>query len=305
MAIFFPKYSGTGISTDPHAREGAWFMILTLLPYLAIQLPVMLDRSQESRHRAVLIACVLALVILATFCIYQLCCPRFQFYMVYRAKQASENAALLPSSSSTCEYSWWLEDGKTPNMRLLEKLFKTYYSNGRGYMTQVELGYWIMALGLKCERQVFDDWMSNLDTNRDGKISLEEFTNGTATWMRNEFAETSSDGTEKQVLKDAMTALLNDIKNAGTHSPIVKTALLKLLGGTALSAIMANPMVNAIGDFSGSTAVPRFYVSFVALPFILNLSEGLSAVSLARKKRQVHMNTIFPRVSFISSSLLI
>ncbi|BBN18418.1 hypothetical protein MPTK1_8g02310 [Marchantia polymorpha subsp. ruderalis] len=288
----------TGISTSPHAREGAWFMILTLLPYLVIQFPVTLGRSQESRDRAVLIAGVLALVLFASFCIYQLCCPRFQFYAVESAKLSpSFHGGLLPTSSNTSEYSWWMEDGKTPNMRLLEKLFDKYYSNSDGYMTRHELGNWLIALGLTCTRQLQDEWMSNLDTNRDDKISQEEFTSGMAAWMRSEFAENSSDGKENQVLITiAVEALLNDIKRLETHSPTIKPGLYKLLGGTALSAIMANPMVNAIGDFSGATSIPRLYVGFVALPFVLYLSEGISTFTLARRKRDLHMNTIFPRI---------
>ncbi|OAE20184.1 hypothetical protein AXG93_4472s1080 [Marchantia polymorpha subsp. ruderalis] len=245
----------TGISTSPHAREGAWFMILTLLPYLVIQFPVTLGRSQESRDRAVLIAGVLALVLFASFCIYQ-------FYAVESAKLSpSFHGGLLPTSSNTSEYSWWMEDGKTPNMRLLEKLFDKYYSNSDGYMTRHELGNWLIALGLTCTRQLQDEWMSNLDTNRDDKISQEEFTSGMAAWMRSEFAENSSDGKENQVLITiAVEALLNDIKRLETHSPTIKPGLYKLLGGTALSAIMANPMVNAIGDFSGATSIPRLYI---------------------------------------------
>ncbi|OAE28587.1 hypothetical protein AXG93_2175s1710 [Marchantia polymorpha subsp. ruderalis] len=61
----------SGVTTESRTRQAAWIMLFTVLPYLVIQFPVMLGRSDKSIHISVLVAGVLALVTLAGYCIYQ------------------------------------------------------------------------------------------------------------------------------------------------------------------------------------------------------------------------------------------
>ncbi|KAH7842326.1 hypothetical protein Vadar_004030 [Vaccinium darrowii] len=72
-------------------------------------------------------------------------------------------------------------------------------------------------------------------------------------------------------------------------------AVMMLLLGTAAVCVFANPLVDAVNNFSSATKVPTFFVSFVVLPFA-SCSEGVSALIFIRNKKHKTASLTFSQI---------
>lgn len=75
-----------------------------------------------------------------------------------------------------------------------------------------------------------------------------------------------------------------------------KAALLLLLG-SIIAAAFAEPLVDAVDNFSLATKIPKFFISFVALPLATNSSEAVSAVIFASRKKLRSASLTFSEVT--------
>lgn len=75
-------------------------------------------------------------------------------------------------------------------------------------------------------------------------------------------------------------------------------AALMLLVGAAIAAAFADPLVDAVDNFSSATSIPTFFISFIALPLATNSSEAVSAVIFATRKKKRTSSLTFSEVCF-------
>lgn len=75
-------------------------------------------------------------------------------------------------------------------------------------------------------------------------------------------------------------------------------AVLMLLIGTIIAAAFADPLVDAVDNFSAATSIPSFFISFIALPFATNSSEAVSAIIFASRKKIRTASLTFSEVCF-------
>ena len=77
----------------------------------------------------------------------------------------------------------------------------------------------------------------------------------------------------------------------------IKAGLLLLLGAI-IAVAFADPLVDAVDNFSVATGIPTFFVSFIALPLATNSSEALSAIITASHGKRITSSTTFSEVCF-------
>lgn len=77
-------------------------------------------------------------------------------------------------------------------------------------------------------------------------------------------------------------------------------AVLLLLLGTVIAAVFADPLVDAVDNFSTATSIPSFFISFIALPIATNSSEAVSAIIFASRKKVRSASLTFSEVCFFS-----
>lgn len=70
-----------------------------------------------------------------------------------------------------------------------------------------------------------------------------------------------------------------------------------LLLGTLIAAVTADPLVDAVENFSTATSIPSFFVSFVILPFASS-SEVVSTIIFAKKKNLRMASLMYSEVCF-------
>jgi len=59
-----------------------------------------------------------------------------------------------------------------------------------------------------------------------------------------------------------------------------------MLGGVILAGIFADPLVDAVDNFSDATNIPSFFISFIIMPLATNSSVGVAAFTFVRQKKK-------------------
>lgn len=92
----------------------------------------------------------------------------------------------------------------------------------------------------------------------------------------------------------------NDESVEAVENPrsIAIKAVLLLLLGTVIAAVFADPLVDAVNNFSSATSIPSFFISFIVLPFATNSSEAVSAIIFASRKKLRSASLTFSEVCF-------
>lgn len=75
-------------------------------------------------------------------------------------------------------------------------------------------------------------------------------------------------------------------------------AVMMLFLGTIIAAAFADPLVDAVDNFSDATSIPTFFISFIALPLATNSSEAVSAIIFASRKKMRTASLTFSEVCF-------
>lgn len=87
------------------------------------------------------------------------------------------------------------------------------------------------------------------------------------------------------------------------RSTAIKAVLLLVLG-TVIAAVFADPLVDAVNNFSSATSIPSFFISFIALPLATNSSEAVSAIIFASRKKLRSASLTFSEVCFLQDFVL-
>ncbi|KAK3424426.1 hypothetical protein EUGRSUZ_F01193 [Eucalyptus grandis] len=219
----------SGVSTDLWAKYAARIMVFSVIPFIIVQLPQILN-STSGRHLAVLISLIVSLILLIAYCIYQVatnCIIHIRTHPLGRL----------------------LTDDGELNKDIAEKLFTTLDENGDGYLNAAELK--ALVVGIQFE-----------------EIDLNEQTT-------QEHARLKSGDQTDEVTEGVGNRKLTTLK-----------AVLLLVLGTIIAGVFADPLVDAVDNFSDATGIPTFFISFIALPLATNSSEAVSAIIFASRKKQ-------------------
>ena len=76
-------------------------------------------------------------------------------------------------------------------------------------------------------------------------------------------------------------------------------AVLLLILGTLIAAAFADPLVDAVDNFSDASGIPTFFVSFIVLPLATNSSEAVTAIIFASRNKRRTASLTFSEVCFL------
>ncbi|OIT00325.1 PREDICTED: uncharacterized protein LOC109228864 [Nicotiana attenuata] len=295
--------TGSGVTTDIWTSYAAMIMAVSVIPFIVVQLP-QLFHSTSGRHLAVLIALIISLSLLVTYCLYQVFQPWIQTRRLAYVKHKHVISGILKHLKKHALGRLFTDHG-TPNIQVIEKLFNAIDENGDGYLSHSELRALVVGISLEeinlDENDAIAKVLKDFDTSSDEKLDLKEFIAGVEKWL---YEARSSNGSSREAGPDTMKylddfheqtrmehSLLGDTSDEvveGVENPrkvAIKAALLLLLG-TIIAAGFADPLVDAVNNFSSATSIPTFFISFIALPLATNSSEAVSAIIFASRKNK-------------------
>lgn len=291
--------TGSGISTDIWTSYAAMLMAVSIIPFVIVQIPQLVG-STSGRHLAVLIALIASVSLLISYCVYQVFQPWIQKRKLAYAKHKHVISGLLKHLRMHALGRLITDDG-TPNEDVLAKLFTTIDTNGDGSLSVGELR--ALIIGIEFEKidldknEAVDKIMRDFDTSNNNSIDLEEFIKGISKWLAEARIAAGDPGPNSNKFLDEYHQktkrehdLLGDQSDEvveGIDSPRKTTikAVLMLMLGTAIAAAFADPLVDAVDNFSDATSIPTFFISFIALPLATNSSESVSAIIFASRKK--------------------
>ncbi|KAI8552488.1 hypothetical protein RHMOL_Rhmol06G0270500 [Rhododendron molle] len=203
----------------------------------------------------------------------------------------------------------------------LDRLFHAIDVDGDDQISYAELK--AMIIGIQFDEINFDEAdatdkvMKDFDTSLNTKIDEREFIAGISRWLdeaRRSGSGASSNGGPNTVkyLEDFHEQTKREQKLLGNQSDevvegvenpkktIIKAVLLLLLGAL-IAAAFADPLVDAVDNFSDATGIPTFFISFIGLPLATNSSESVSAIIFASRKKQRSASLTFSEEFSLSS----
>lgn len=303
----------SGISTDIWTSYAARMMVISVIPFLVVQIPQFLN-STSGRRLAILIGLIVSLLLLVSYCLYQVLQPWIQRRKLAYVRHKSVILGLLKHLKQRALGRLLKEDGN-PDTVTIEKLFTAIDTNHDRKISDIELRALIVGIqfeeiiDLDCDDAV-NKIMKDFDKSHDNKIDQQEFFNGIAKWL-----DKIKRGAARNAGRYSMKNFLNDFhketkrekdlldlrgqgdevneggensKNEGGENSKWTTikAVLLLLLGTIIAAAFADPLVDAVDNFSDATSIPAFFISFIALPLATNSSEAVSAIIFASRDKR-------------------
>ncbi|CAI9787723.1 unnamed protein product [Fraxinus pennsylvanica] len=290
--------TGSGVSTDIWTSYAGIIMALSVIPFVVVQISSILH-SYSGRHLTVLIALILSVSLLISYCLYQVFQPWIQRRRLAYAKYKHVISGILKDLNTRAFGKLSTDDGK-PNIEVLANLFKAIDENDDRYLSRSEFKALIVGIHLNeinlDENDAVDKVMRDFDTTLDARVSLEEFIHGVDRWLQEakdaKVSKHAGPGyidyfheqtkREHNLLGEQSDEIVEAVENPRLTS--FKAVMLLVLGA-AIAAVFADPLVDAVDNFSSATSIPSFFISFIALPLATNSSEAVSAIIFASRKK--------------------
>ncbi|KAH7857246.1 hypothetical protein Vadar_010526 [Vaccinium darrowii] len=286
------SFTGFGVRTDTETSYTARIMILSMVPFLILQLPKILN-SSTGTHVAVLVSLLVTLVLLFAYCFYQVFQPwiqnrRFEYLM---HKYVGDKLLRL-----------FIMRNGNPNITFMKELFQEIDKNKNAYISPAELRVLFLGIHLKEEEvlgsnttDLVEKVMEVFDTSGDDRIDQTEFVHGMLQYISDAdrhhsgfkfFGRSAEIGGSEEEKK----SLVSQKKGGNSQSGSSKSwqnylkASFYLILGTAITALLGRPLIEAVGDFATAANISSFAVSYVVIPLALNYRQALSTITTARQK---------------------
>ncbi|EEF37269.1 calcium ion binding protein, putative [Ricinus communis] len=303
---------GSGVTTDIWTSFAARLMVISIIPFILVQLPQVLHRTSQSRL-AILVSLIVSLILLVCYSLYQVVQPWIQKRRIAYAKHKNIISGILKDLKKRSLGRLFTVNGDL-NRDIIQKLFKTIDDNSDGYLTIAELKALIIGIQfdeLDIDVSVaVDQVLKDFDTSGDSCVDMDEFTRGISKWLREakhsaRYFDDHSRGSS-QVLTgfDQQTSAEEDVlgdqtgeisSNPGNPKWNTTKAVLMLILGTIVAAVFADPLVDAVDNFSTASNIPTFFVSFVILPFASS-SEVVSDMIFASRKKSRYASLAYSEI---------
>ncbi|XVF27554.1 hypothetical protein REPUB_Repub14bG0118200 [Reevesia pubescens] len=292
--------TGYGVRTDTETKYSAIIMLLSMVPFLVLQLAKILSSATAERI-VVLISLILTLALLIGYCIYQVFEPWIQDrrleYLMRKYIQRKLLGRLLSPN------------GKADELEI-KKLFHRIDKNNNAIISSSELRAFI--LGMQIEEVGLDEedfetkLMEEFDISGDSNINETEFVKGVSNWLNkaNNDANDQAQGDTRlfhiraKKNNEEEQSLLPAKKGKDEDQPwwnYIKAFFLVTLG-TAITVLLSNPLMNSLVAFSTSVNIPSFLVSYVVIPLALSFRLALRAITSASQKTEKATSLTFSEV---------
>ncbi|KAI4976088.1 hypothetical protein ZWY2020_049695 [Hordeum vulgare] len=298
---------GSGVSTDLQTSYAARIMAISVLPFIVVQIPQIL-KLQSGHRLTLLLGLIVAVLLLLTYCLYQIFQPWIQRRKLEYSRLKHVMSGLLKHAQMHT-FGHLIDDDGTPNVSVIEKLFHKIDLDNDGMIGRGELQAFIVGVNFEDieldSNLAADQVMADFDRSRNSSIEKGEFVDGVLRWLEEAKRVVAGSGAYSKKFMDDFhittgEALLDkheeDDESIENPTWTCFKAISLLLLGTAMAAAFADPLVDAVHNFSSATSIPSFFISFIAMPLATNSSEAVSAIIFASRKKQRTLSLTFSEV---------
>ncbi|PKA51638.1 hypothetical protein AXF42_Ash003005 [Apostasia shenzhenica] len=302
--------SGSGVSTDLQTSYAARIMIISIIPFVIVQLPKIFNFASAQRL-IILISFIVSAGLVLSYCLYQIFQPWIQKRRLAYAKLKHVISGILKHAQMQALGRLVTSEGE-PNKQVIKKLFHKIDLDENNLLSRSELRAFI--IGIQFEEidldrdDAVDKVMDEFDTSGNASIEEEEFIHGISRWILEAKHSVADSGAyskkfvhdfhrktkeEHDMLIDKSDEVVEEI---GNPTLVYAKAILFLLLGTIVAVAFADPLVDAVDNFSAATNIPSFFISFIAMPLATNSSEAVSALIFAARKKKRTSSLTFSEI---------
>ncbi|KAL6838815.1 hypothetical protein ACP4OV_031529 [Aristida adscensionis] len=302
--------TGTGISTDVQTSYAARIMGISVIPFIIAQFAKVV-KTHQSKRVAVLLALIVSFLLVLSYCLYQVFQPWIQRRKLAYAKHKHVISGILRHAQMQALGRLLNEDG-TPNESVIRKLFHKIDMDESRTLSRAELHALIIGINFDevdfDKEDAVDKIMDDFDTSGNETVEEAEFVEGMKKWLNEAKSTVPASGTfsnkfideyhartrqQHDQLVDRSDEAVEKVENPGW---CITKAVALLILGAAIAAAFADPLVDAVHNFSSASHIPSFFISFIALPLATNSSEAVSAIIFASRKKQRTCSLTFSEV---------
>ncbi|KAI4371753.1 hypothetical protein MLD38_010068 [Melastoma candidum] len=300
--------TGYGVETDGDTKTVGRIMIVSLAPFLVLQLTMIVNSTAGIRI-VVLTSLVITLALLAAYCTHQVFQPFIQEkrleYVLSFYKGGSAIRRLLTVN------------GK-PDEDRIKDVFNKIDQNKDAKVSLMELYAFILGIQIEEVGMTTDEFANSLmhlfDVSEDQAISESEFVLGVGKWLSQLKPHTNGSTSrwhtmrlwrrKSEAISEEQQSLVLSRSQADTSKSrdelqvwwnYVKAGFLITLG-TAIAAVLAQPLMESLDEFGTSAGIPSFFVSYVLLPLGMNYRQALAVIASAKKKTINDVSLTFTEV---------
>ncbi|KAE8795698.1 hypothetical protein D1007_29413 [Hordeum vulgare] len=302
--------TGSGITTDVQTSYAARIMAISVIPFVIAQLPKML-KTHHGERLAILLALIVSFSLVLGYCLYQVFQPWVQKRRLAYAKHKHVISGILQHAQKQA-LGRLLNDDGSANENVIRKLFHKIDNDDSRNLSRAELHALIIGINFEeidfDKNDAVDKIMDDFDTSGNDTVEEDEFVAGMKIWLHEAKSKVAASGAysnkfvndyhartreEHDQLVDRSDEAVESVENPGW---CIAKAVGYLLLGATICAAFADPLVDAVHNFSNATHIPSFFVSFIGLPLATNSSEAVSAIIFASRKKQRTCSLTFSEV---------
>ncbi|MFS8015752.1 putative EF-hand domain pair protein CML [Helianthus anomalus] len=261
-----------------------------MIPFLILQLPQIINSASVTRV-IVLLTLILSLGFFIAYAVYQIFQPWIQNRRFDYVRQKFVKNKLLKLLST---------NGKA-NVQLIKGLHKELDKNHDGKVTKAEFKTLLLGIQIEADEKISEDLVERvtdqLDISGDESIQEDEFVRILTKWLKDARKSLSKNDynplsffTKPQVDADEeqQAALIPKEDNLNDQSSIwdYLEALALVLLGTAVTAIVALPLIMNVSGFATEANIPSFLIPYIIIPCAINIPRLLSTINSASQKTQ-------------------
>ncbi|XAR56499.1 hypothetical protein NMG60_11037016 [Bertholletia excelsa] len=232
--------------------------------------------------------------------LYQILQPWFQKKRKEHEMNKQLISEMLEQLQSSEIGSLFREDG-SPDIPTIKRLFENTDRDKDNCISQSELKDLIVNIKFPnislATDEALERIMDELDTSRDQSISEEEFITGLSKLLPYAQQVQGNSTDEKYQVKEnkeAKPSVEDGTVDRSLWARLKATMLLVV--GIAVLAVLAEPLIDSVQDFSESASIPSFLISFILVPLATNARIATSAISTARNKKQRTSSLTFSEI---------
>ncbi|XP_023632908.1 sodium/calcium exchanger NCL2 [Capsella rubella] len=278
------------VETDSRTKKGARIMLLTLIPFLIVQLSELFN-SRSWRHNMVLMTLIVSssatLLLLALLLLdtsgQKNSLDKARFELMSEVKKKLQRYSLKRI----------LKDGKLTR-ESLKNLFDKFDKDNDGKMAISELNEFTLEFGklgkLKCDMNALAKTvLKEFDKDDDGMVNEEEFAKGITKWLNER---------KTGLVPCAAAAVAPSLKVEEQKKSVGYTliATVKVITGILIVVFLAKPFMMNISLLSASAGIPSFDVAFAVIPLSRNLKNALSLHFCVKKEKQEAASLTFSQI---------
>ncbi|XP_076903560.1 sodium/calcium exchanger NCL2-like [Bidens hawaiensis] len=287
---FLTKITAYGLTTDTETSYTARLLLVSMIPFLILQLPNIINSTSAIRV-IILVALIVSLSFFIASIAYQIFQPWIQNRCHDYVRQEFLKNKLLKLLST---------NGKA-NAQLIRDLYKELDKNHDGKVTNAELKTLLLGIQVQADgelsQELVDKIMYQLDLSGSESIQEDEFVRVLKQWLQDARKSLSRNDynplsffTKPQANADdeQQEALIPKEKNADAQSLIYEymKALALVLIGIAMTVLIAGQLIMNVAIFATYAKVPSFFIPYFVIPGAINIPRLFSTIRSASQKTQ-------------------